>query len=195
MKCCAKCGVTRPLSEFYKREGSADGVRSDCKECVKQRTKARYFNTLDAQKEYFRKRYQHTIARNPEYHAQKYAANPELAAKRSRQNYERHRKQRIEAAVLWAKNNRHVANAHSRAYKAAKINACPPWVRFDDELKWLMQEAYELAALRTKLFGFAWHVDHVVPLRAKQACGLHVPWNLAVIPGSDNCRKQNRLEV
>ena len=33
MKQCSKCGITKPLEEFYKMVGMRDGHRNDCKAC------------------------------------------------------------------------------------------------------------------------------------------------------------------
>ena len=70
-------------------------------------------------------------------------------------------------------------------------NRTPLWLTKDDI--WLMQQAYELAQLRTKLFGFKWHVDHIVPLHGKNISGLHVPNNLQVITALENCSKGNNF--
>jgi 5-methylcytosine-specific restriction endonuclease McrA len=56
-----------------------------------------------------------------------------------------------------------------------------------------MDEAYDLARLRTISTGINWHVDHVVPLRSKIVSGLHSHTNLEVIPGVENLRKTNRF--
>jgi len=45
------------------------------------------------------------------------------------------------------------------------------------------------------MFGFSWHVDHIIPLQGKTVSGFHTPQNLRVIPGVDNLRKNNRYEV
>jgi hypothetical protein len=67
----------------------------------------------------------------------------------------------------------------------------PSWLTEDDF--WMMEQAYELAILRSNITGFAWHVDHIYPLQGKDVSGLHVPLNLQVIPWRDNLFKANKL--
>lgn len=97
------------------------------------------------------------------------------------------------ARKKWSAANPGEDKAAKAKNRAARIKRIPTWLNEDDE--WMIAQAYELAALRTKLFGFAWHVDHVIPLNGKKASGLHVPTNLQVIPWLDNLRKGNRVEV
>ena len=35
MKVCSKCKEEKEQTEFYKRKTSKDGLRTECKECVK----------------------------------------------------------------------------------------------------------------------------------------------------------------
>lgn len=80
--------------------------------------------------------------------------------------------------------------ANDAKRRIAKMQRTPAWLTEDDF--WLIEQAYELAALRTKLFGFSWHVDHILPLQGKLVSGLHVPENLQVIPGVLNVAKANK---
>ena len=83
--------------------------------------------------------------------------------------------------------------AHTVKRRLAKIKRTPVWLTSDDH--WMIEQAYELAAVRTKMFGFVWHVDHIVPLQGKLVSGLHAPNNLRVIPGAENIRKSNHFQV
>ena len=90
-------------------------------------------------------------------------------------------------------NNKGKVNAHTAKRRLAKLNRTPKWLTLDEN--WMIEQAYEIAALRTKLFGFPWHVDHIIPLQGEIVSGLHTPYNLQVIPGADNVRKANKFEA
>jgi hypothetical protein len=88
------------------------------------------------------------------------------------------------------------ANPHKSASllakrRAAKIQRTPKWLTDDDF--WMMEQAYEIAAIRSKLTGISWHVDHIYPLQGRTVSGLHVPLNLRVIPWYDNLSKANKF--
>ena len=93
----------------------------------------------------------------------------------------------------WAKQNVAKVNARTARRYASKTQATPKWMSPDDY--WMIEQAYELAALRTKMFGVPWEVDHIVPLRGKTVSGLHTPWNLQVVTQAENRRKSNSFEV
>lgn len=105
---------------------------------------------------------------------------------------ETHREQARCNSLKWAKNNAARCTKNSVARHASKLQRTPKWLTADDWF--LIEEAYELAALRSKVTGIKHHVDHVVPLRGKLASGLHVPSNLQVIPSLVNIRKTNKWD-
>lgn len=191
MKKCVCCGEIKELSLFYRRSDSPDGYRNDCKECRKGRTRTNYFAAHDQKKEWHRKNYQKKLEENSNYLAEYYAKHKDRILAHCAKSYAENREARLAQVKQWAIDNRGRANANKKAYKAIKLRACPSWLTEDDH--WLMQEAYELAQLRTAMFGFPWHVDHIVPLRGKNVSGLHVPGNLQVIPGLENMSKSNKF--
>lgn len=124
---------------------------------------------------------------NPDNHKIRYASNRDVECRRAKE---------------WSKSNaeRVTANrkarylrtpekilAANRDRQIRKLNAIPAWAN-----KFFIEEAYHLAKLREKVCGGKWHVDHIVPLKSKLVCGLHVEYNLQVIPGVDNIKKGNR---
>lgn len=82
------------------------------------------------------------------------------------------------------------SRANDAKRRAAQLQRTPGWLTADD--LWMIEQAHELAALRTRMFGFPWHVDHELPLQGKYVSGLHVPTNLRVVPWRDNVAKANK---
>lgn len=93
----------------------------------------------------------------------------------------------------WFSNNKSKACEYAmRRYTSIK-NRMPKWLTEND--KWMIEQAYEVAVLRSNLTGIKWHVDHIVPLHGRNVSGLHVPSNLQVIPAVANCKKGNNFQV
>lgn len=82
----------------------------------------------------------------------------------------------------WHLINREVAVEKSNRYRARKLKAMPNWIN-PEELR-----SFYTEASKQKL-----HVDHIVPLKGENVCGLHVPWNLQAISAKENLEKKNKL--
>lgn len=79
--------------------------------------------------------------------------------------------------------------AAQSAREAAKALRTPEWAD-----KRAISCFYHVAERVTKCLGIRHEVDHIVPLRGEIVSGLHVHWNLRVIPGRLNWSKGNRLQ-
>ena len=96
-----------------------------------------------------------------------------------------------EADRRWRANNPQKAAKKDSKRRAAKLERIPCWFsEFDD---FVIQEAHELTVLREIDTGMAWHVDHMLPMRGNKVSGLHVAYNIQVIPAAMNVRKVNKM--
>jgi hypothetical protein len=127
------------------------------------------------------------------YHKKQRETHPIKHSEKKKASYERTKQHHLAQKRIYRQHNKAKINALTKAYKVRKKNRIPKWV--DKDHMWLIKEAYELAQLRTKQFGYSWHVDHIIPLQGKLVSGLHVIENLQVIPGIDNIKKKNKFEV
>jgi hypothetical protein len=89
----------------------------------------------------------------------------------------------------WSSFNRDKRNAKEGYRRAYKLQATPNWLT-ESQLQEIKQ-IYALAKECEMLTGDKYHVDHILPLKGKDVCGLHVPWNLQVLPADVNLKKSN----
>jgi hypothetical protein len=199
-KLCLVCNVLQPVEAFAKNKAKHDGLQYRCRACWAE-YRAKNNAALTAQKrEHYAKnkdrlllekkeQYPLVAAAKREYQKAYAKADPVAAKKRvqafhaKNPEYYREFRKKYPAKL----------NAKEVRRKAAKLQRTPPWLTVDDY--WMIEQAYEISALRTKITGFPWHVDHVIPLLGKNVSGLHVPLNLRVIPGLDNLSKGNKFKV
>jgi hypothetical protein len=162
---CTVCGKKKQPTEFYKDSHSLSGIRADCKACH-----------LEGKAKYRKDNRENINSRQNEFRKE----NTEFCQERDRKYYYKN----IEESRI-----RKSANSVKR--KAQKNNACPKWLSPTDLAK--IKSVYKMAKNLYKKTGIIHHVDHIVPLQGENVSGLHVPWNLRVIPASDNCSKGNKL--
>jgi hypothetical protein len=176
MKHCPHCNQVKPFEAFYASSTHKSGYASWCKECETERNKAKYEQRKEA----------HTV-KAKEWRD----ANKDSQAIRVKAWREANPEQTKHIYRDWAQRNKDKVNAKWMQREAAKKCRTPQWLTEDD--LWTMEQAYDIASKRKSQFGFDWHVDHIVPLQGKTVSGLHVPWNLQVIPALANRQKSNRF--
>jgi hypothetical protein len=164
LKRCTHCKVEKAFDAFYTHPKMADGRLGQCKPCRDSYVAAWVQKNKVRRREIGRA--SASLNRTPERSAAAFAKWYETAyadpAKRARM------KSRV------AKR------------RAVQIAATPSWAN-----EFFIEQAYELAQLRTERLGVKWEVDHIVPLQSDLVCGLHVEHNLRVIPATANRSKKN----
>lgn len=163
MRTCRRCGETKDESQFYAVKARPGSFYSRCRTCN---------NQIVAQWE--RDNKERKAARTAEYRAK-----PEA------------RKRAVEVTIAYHKRNPHKKQAQTVARRLAKEQRTPKWLTAEHKAQ--MAEVYNLARECRILTGDAYHVDHVVPLNGEFVSGLHVPWNLQVLPSDVNIAKSNRI--
>jgi 5-methylcytosine-specific restriction endonuclease McrA len=84
------------------------------------------------------------------------------------------------------------AKEKSKATRCDAIRrATPSWL--SKEQKTGIQSVYDCARSMTLSSGILHHVDHIIPLKGRAVCGLHVSWNLQVLTRDENVRKSNKV--
>jgi len=114
-----------------------------------------------------------------------YSKNRERQLAATRRWLIENKERKKETNRRWLVENKGAANAITARRRFRKFQATPGWLSsaHSEQIKLF----YEAAAAN------AVHVDHIVPLRGEDVCGLHVPWNLQLLDKVSNSNKGNKL--
>jgi hypothetical protein len=206
-KKCSCCGLEKPLDAYHPVKKGSDKLRAKCKECLfmenKQWRKNNHGKYKKGATRYYEENKEHLLASRKEW-----ATVNQERVKQVRAEYYQNNKETIKTrAAAWAQENRQRDYTNKRKYtvknkpkyagyaakrRSVKLQATPTWLSSDHYKQ--METEYQLAAWCSEVMGLPYEVDHIVPLQGKTVCGLHVPWNLRVIPEKDNRRKGNKID-
>ena len=220
MKQCTRCKCVKSFDSFFSRVASKDGLQHICKVCDTAARRAR--KDSDPAKESaiqlawrtknsVRKKatdsriYQENLEKRKRQAAAYYLTNKARLGEVNRRLVEANRESYKETRrVFRLKNIERVTKARKDHYlanksdyiaaaahrRAAELQATPAWADLEK-----IKAIYRMREDLTLSTGVTYHVDHVIPLRSKKVCGLHVHNNLRVITRADNLKKSNELQL
>jgi len=201
MKKCPKCKKIKELSEFSKDKAQKNGLVSRCKMC-KSIYRAEYNRRPEV------KIHQAEYAKTPKAKASRAENAKTPKRKASQAEYAKTTKRKASMAEYnkipeakayraeYKKNNPGIVNAINAKRRAAKLQRTPKWLTKEQKIE--IKEFYIVAANCSWLSEGGLNVDHIVPLQGENVSGLHVPWNLQVIPArglNGNFSKGNKFTV
>lgn len=200
---CTTCAILLPLSYYGPRKASKDGLEYSCRNCKRlakiARRNASREEYLEKNNAYYQRKKDH-YAEYRDVHKDRikeskrlhYQHNKTTITQMHREYWKATRDKRKAARKVWEASNKHVLTFLKSKRRAAKLLRTPSWhtKEHDDQIKKIYADCRALNATST----IQYHVDHIVPLLGKTVCGLHVPWNLAIITAEENMRKNNKYD-
>ena len=209
MKICSKCAISKEHDQFYKRKESLDGLKSNCKDCVRDTVKKYAKN--NSEKIALKKKLWHQENKEKEaLRKQKwYNANKEAVSAREKIYYQKNKKR-----ILAQHNEYHhrkqtadpmyrvTKNLRSRCYSAMKGKFKESTTKkligcTTKELRQHLETQFEPGMTWDNYGVHGWHIDHILPcdsfdlldIEQQREC-FHFT-NLQPLWAEDNLKKSN----
>lgn len=224
MKQCIKCKKYKEIEMFSKHFTNKDRLETRCQECISTYNKNRYLNKkekiINNQKKYREEcKNKNTAQLNVDenylsqlqkcYNCEEIKTLKDYHKDSNRKNGFSNlcKTCQFKRVRIWQKNNKEVVNkrkakwqhnnldkhsAREAKRRAKKMQATPKWLTNDQYQE--IEHFYSLAKELQWLSEQPLEIDHIIPLQGKNVCGLHVPWNLQILPKNMNCPKNNKMK-
>jgi hypothetical protein len=190
MKKCSKCKEEKKLTEFSKDKRKKDGLRYNCKSCLKEYRQANKEKRKEYDKEYYQANKKRLNKRNKEYNK----ANKE----KINQYKKEYKKNRIKTDPLF----KMICNLRGRTWEAfkrkgySKNTKTQEMLGVDWEVAKQHIERQFTKGMNWDNYG-EWHIDHIIPLASakneQEICNLCHYTNLQPLWAEDNLRKSDKI--
>lgn len=157
-------------------------TKGTCVECLK----VEWQQAADKRAEYFKQYNQREDVKDGKHEWYQKNRDKVIAAAQTRPA-----EQLREYRNAWKENNKVQVRADTKARRRKHRQATPRWLTRAQKSQ--IRQIYQIAITMSQTTGEQYVVDHIVPLRSEEVCGLHVPWNLRVITQEENLKKSNKL--
>lgn len=194
-------------------------LKSHCKTCQSKLYKEWYANNSEyakaESKKYVEKKKDEISEKRKKYYQDNigdirirdknnYAKNKDKVLARKKEQYwadpELSRKKAMEKYYDNAERLRQLARRYGKLPSCRERDARRRWIKkkclvnlSEDQISQML-DIYWHARDITVCTGEPYEVDHIIPLNGVTICGLHVPWNLQILPGDLNRSKNNRYK-
>jgi hypothetical protein len=220
IKECAKCKIEKPINEFNKDRKRKDSLYIYCRSCKsiigkeyrnnfsyeqkeKERERMRKYEENHREKRRLKnKKFREKDKKEQSLRAIAWQKKNKEKDQETKKLWRLNNPEKIkELRNKWNNNNKEKCKEMSRRYRennpdkclalsnekrARKAGATPGWAN-----KEKITDIYKEARRLSKITGILFHVDHIIPLRHKLVCGLHVHTNLQILTASENLKKHN----
>lgn len=204
MKYCKKCRHSKELNLFPKVKGNRDGFGKLCKKCVRiANRKKRKLNraSINLKAKEWRDKNSEKIR---EYRLKKFKSKRKkplltkeekiLSVRAATTRYRTKFPERAKKSLKKHQTEHPESLATNRAKRrASKLQATPRWFNKGHQKE--VKELYKLSKEIQWLSEEKLTLDHIIPLQGKEVSGLHVPWNLQILPLGLNISKLNRFDA
>jgi len=157
-KTCSKCGSSGP---FHKEKRANDGLTSQCRKCINQQNKKRYYENKEVHIAKVKEWQTNNKNKVKKYKNKWKKENREKVRKHNRDKYWRDPNKQRKASSLWRKQNpeKHRHHVRSREYAVRGAEGSytqEEWIR--------LCEKYDNKCLRCGSKNSKLTVDHIVPI-------------------------------
>lgn len=180
MKYCSRCKTEKPYSEFGLKKETKDGYRYCCRKCASnmETEKRRSNKTARASANAAAKKYREKM---------KSSINLDEYREKNKQSCRRYYHSNLaasrEASKRWRLENKEHKRFMNTMRKKYVKQQTPIWAN----VKKIRQIYLNCPD--------GMHVDHVIPLKGKLVCGLHVENNLQYLTPLENIKKNNSFDI